>query len=147
MIVKQLICPVSTEKVNENVVRTTALFVIVMVAAGIWLPLPVLLILVAADFFIRAFTKSKLSPLSFVSQQIVAITKLKSKPIDKAPKIFAARIGFLMSTAVVLLYFAQLTAASMAVAGILTFFAALELIAGFCMGCFIYTFVVKAFDK
>ncbi len=147
MNVKQLICPVSTEKVNENIVRTTAFFVILLVVAGMVLPLPALLVLVAGDFFIRAFTRSKLSPISFVSKQIVSLIKLKAKPIDKAPKIFAARMGFLMSAAVVLLYFAQLPTASLVVAAILTFFAALELVAGFCMGCLIYTFVVRAFDK
>ncbi len=147
MNVKQLICPVSTEKVNEKIVRTTAFFVILLVVVGILLPFPALLVLVAADFFIRAFTRSKLSPLSYVSKQIVSLIKLEAKPIDKAPKIFAARMGFLMSAAVVLLYFAQLPTASVVVAAILTFFAALELVAGFCMGCFIYTFVVRAFEK
>ncbi len=147
MNVKQLICPVSTEKVNEKIVRTTAFFVILLVVVGIVLPFPALLVLVAADFFIRAFTRSKLSPLSYVSKQIVSLIKLEAKPIDKAPKIFAARMGFLMSAAVVLLYFAQLPTASVVVAAILTFFAALELVAGFCMGCFIYTFVARAFEK
>jgi glucan phosphoethanolaminetransferase (alkaline phosphatase superfamily) len=64
------------------------------------------------------------------------------KPIDKAPKIFAARLGFLMSFIMVILVASGSMVSSYVIGGILTLFATLELVIGFCAGCFLYSYVV-----
>ncbi len=78
---------------------------------------------------------------------LARILRLREKPIDKAPKIFAARMGFVMALAICLLYMAGLLTASKVVAGVLVFFAGLEFAIAFCAGCTIYTLFVLPFFK
>lgn len=139
---KELICPVSNERINERVTRFNALFTIIMVAAGIYFQSALILLVLATDFYIRAFTSLKTSPISYISQNVVAILKLDRKPIDKAPKIFAARLGFLMSLLIVLFSFTGGQTVALAIAGVLTLFASLELLFGFCAGCYVYSYIV-----
>ena len=145
MFVKQLICPISEERVNERVVRLNALFTMLLALAGILLNSRLALIILMADFFMRAFTPVKTTPLSFLSQKLVKLLRWKKKPIDKAPKIFAARLGFLMTLAIVLLFLTGLYLASTVITAILVVFAALELFLGFCAGCFLYTYFILPF--
>jgi uncharacterized membrane protein YjdF len=139
---KELICPVSNERVNERVVRCNALFTIILAVTGLYFQSVLILLLLATDFFIRAFTSLKTSPVSFVSQNVIEMLGLERKPIDKAPKIFAARLGFLMSFLLVILVASGSMLPAYVIGGILTLFATLELVIGFCAGCFIFSYVV-----
>jgi hypothetical protein len=139
---KQLICPISNEMVNERLTRLNAFFTILLVAAGFIFNSIIFPLVLLADFFIRAFTSSKFSPVSFISSSLASLLQLSKKPIDKAPKIFAARLGFTMTLVIATLFLLQLYTASMAVAGILIFFATLEFAFGICVGCIIYTYFV-----
>jgi len=100
-----------------------------------------------ADFFMRAFTEIKFSPISFVSHNVSNALSLSVKMIDKAPKIFAARLGFLMTTVIAGLFILNMPTASMIVAGLLIFFAALEFVFAICVGCMIYNYLVLPFYK
>ena len=142
MNVKELICPVSNERVNEKVVRCNALLTILLVATAIYFESQLLLLLLVADFYIRAFTTLKTSPLTYLSMNIVLWLKLGLKAIDKAPKIFAARLGFLMSLTILVLFLGGFLNAAFVISGILSLFALLELTIGFCAGCYIYSFVL-----
>ncbi len=144
---KQLICPISNEKVDERVTRLNAFFTILLVVAGFILNSALFALFLVVDFFIRAFTNAKSSPVSFISKKVAVLIQLSKKPIDKAPKIFAARMGFLMTVVIVLLFGLQLYTASMIVAGILVFFATLELAFSICVGCYIYTYLVVPLYK
>jgi hypothetical protein len=144
---KQLICPVSNEYVNERVTRINALLAIMLIAAGLLFNSVGFIIFLAADFYTRAFTKSKYSPISYLSNYMVNALQLDKKNIDKAPKIFAARIGFIMSLAVVIMMLIDLNTVAFAVGGILLFFAMLEFAFGICMGCIMYTYLVLPFYK
>lgn len=142
---KQLVCPISNELVTERVTRINALLATLLVLAGFVLNSPLFIVFLMADFFIRAFTKLKYSPLSYVSHQVVNAFQLDKKVIDKAPKVFAARLGFLMTLTIAILLLSGLNTAALAVAGILVFFALLEYVLGLCMGCIIYTYLVLPF--
>lgn len=144
---KQLVCPVSNERINERLTRLNAFFTILLVAAGFVFNSVVFPLVLLADFFIRAFTRSKFSPVSFASAGLARLLHLSKKPIDKAPKIFAARLGFLMTLAIATLFLLQLYTASMVVAGILVFFATLESAFGICVGCIIYTYFILPLYK
>lgn len=139
---KELICPISAERVNERVARCNALLTILLVVSAIYFKSPLIMLLLVADFFVRAFTSLRTSPLNFISTNMVQIMGLELKPIDKAPKIFAARLGFLMSLVILVLTLAGALTASLIVAGILSLFAFLEFAFGFCAGCVIYTYLV-----
>ena len=144
---KQLICPVSNERINERLTRLNAFFTIMLVASGFIFNSVIFLIVLLTDFFIRAFTRSKLSPVNFLSSSLLSLLNLSKKPIDKAPKIFAARLGFLMTLAIAILSLMQFYSASLIVAGILVFFAMLEFTLGICVGCYIYTYFILPLNK
>jgi len=145
--IKQLICPVSNEFVNERITRINALITIILVVSSFLLDSAFFVIFLTADFYIRAFTNSKYSVVSFVSHQITNALNLETKKIDKAPKIFAARLGFIMSLAISVLMISGLSTAALMVGGILVFFATLEFALAFCMGCFMYTYLIFPFFK
>lgn len=144
---KQIVCPVSNERIDERVTRMNALLVILMVIAGFLFNSVILHVFLTADFFIRAFTRIRFSPLSYLSTQMANALQLDKKVIDKAPKVFAARLGFLMSAAILVLSLSGLNTAVFIIGGILVFFASLELVLAVCVGCIIYTYVVLPFVK
>ena len=93
----QLICPVSPERVDENRVRATAFGVVITMGAFFITGNAIFPALLAGDFYIRAFTKFPYSPLSLLSNLFVKAMGTKPVLIDKAPKMFAARIGLLLT--------------------------------------------------
>lgn len=144
---KNLVCPISDQRVNEQVTRFNAFFAIATIVAAFALNSIVLFAFLMADFFIRAFTEIKFSPVSYASHYLSNALSLPVKMIDKAPKIFAARLGFIMTLVIAALFFFELYTASLIVAGILVFFASLEFFFAICIGCLIYTYLVLPFFK
>jgi len=144
---KNIFCPISTERIDEHVPRVTALLVISLVIAGFFYNSVAVLLVLLADFAVRAFTTMKYSFLSCIAYWLTNLLNLTPKEIDKAPKIFAARMGFVMVLAIVALQLAGLVTASKVVGGVLVFFAGLEFAIGFCAGCTIYTLFVLPFFK
>jgi hypothetical protein len=144
-IMKHLVCPVSEEKINEKVTRINALLTVILVVAGFALNSILFFIFLLADFYIRAFTQLKFSPISFVSSKLANALNLDKKPIGKAQKVFAARLGFVMTLVIAALFFLNYTTAAIVVGGVLVFFATLEFALAVCVGCMIYTYLVLPF--
>lgn len=139
---REIICPISTQKANENVVRITAFWVIMLTGIFILEPNPYIPAYLAIDFYIRAFTKLKYSPLSWLSAGIARWLKLEPHWIDKAPKIFAARVGLLFSILMGAMALFGLTVPAVVIGSVLVLFAFLECGLNFCAGCWVYTYVV-----
>lgn len=138
----QLLCPVSPERVDENRVRATALGVVLLMGAYFVsgaLLIPALLML---DFFIRAFTRLKFSPLSYLGQLFVTVMGTQEVLIPKAPKVFAARIGFLFISLTFLGALLNWPLLVFISGSTLILFAFLECGLNFCMGCWVYTLLV-----
>lgn len=144
---KNLFCPISDERINEQITRLNALFTILTIVLAFALGSTLFLVFLVADFYIRAFTRLKHSPISYLSSSLSNALNLPLKQIDKAPKIFAARMGFLMSTIIAVLFILNYSMAANIVAGILVFFAGLEFAFAICVGCTIYTYLVLPFNK
>ncbi len=144
---RNLICPISDQMINEQVTRLNALFVILFVVAGFLFHSVFFLLFITVDFFLRAFNFSAFSPVKHASVALAGLLGLPKRPINQAPKIFAARLGFLMSFIISLLFLLHLHTASMVIAAILIFFATLELGFRICVGCHIYTYFVLPFYK
>ena len=138
---KSLICPVSPLRVNENTARITGFVMATMIALYAITGSIVFVIAIALDYAIRAFTRLKYSPASWLAAQLVRVTKLPEISIDKAPKIFAARVGFLFALAAALLFVVS-PIASLMVALTLMSFALLESLFNLCVGCLVYTYIV-----
>lgn len=144
---KNILCPISEERINERVTRINALFGILLIVTGFVTNSVLFFILLLADFYIRAFTKFKLSPIGYVSHRMADALNLEKKNIDKAPKIFAARIGFLMTLVITVLFLLGLNTAALVVGGVLVFFSSLEFALAVCMGCLMYTYLILPFYK
>ena len=138
---KTLICPISTQRISRHVVRLTGLMMASMIALYLLTGNITFILAIVIDYFIRAFTKLPYSPFSWVAMQIVRQAGWPPKQIDKAPKIFAARVGWLFAVATAVLYFIY-PPASIIVGTTLMAFALLESVLDFCVGCIVYTYIV-----
>ncbi len=141
---KALICPVSVEKIDNNIARltgilTSIMIILFLITQNIWF-----IVILTLDFLIRSLVKVKYSPLSWISAKLVHYLSLKVKLIGKAQKIFAARIGFLFSFLSSIFYYID-PFSSFIISGILLFFALLEGVLDICVGCLIYTYLVYPF--
>jgi hypothetical protein len=138
----KLICPVSTERVDENRVRATAFGVVILMGMFFLTGNALFPAILVLDFYLRAFTKLPYSPLSFLAHQFVKLTGLRPVPIDKAPKIFAARVGLLLSVLITGASLLGLSLLPAVLGATLVLFAFLECGLNFCAGCWVYTYVV-----
>lgn len=144
---KNLVCPISDQRVNEQVTRLNAMFTIGIIVLAFVLNSVSLFVFMMADFFIRAYTDLKFSPISYISHFLSNTLNLPVKMINKAPKVFAARLGFLMTTVISALFMLDLNLASVIISSVLIFFASLEFLFAICVGCMIYTYAVLPFYK
>lgn len=144
---KHIVCPISNEKINEQITRLNALLGVIILISAFLFNSVFFLIFLAADFYIRAFTNLKFSPISYASHRLTNTLNLKSKSINKAPKIFAARLGFFMMLVITSLFLIGFNQTALVVAGILVFFASLEFALAICVGCIIYTYLILPFYK
>lgn len=136
-----LICPVDGKQINESKVRLVAGLVLVTALMYLitgWLFLPVLLLI---DFALRSADAGKFSPLGNVADGILNLITLSNKPTDQAPKRFAARIGLGFSILITVLHLFGISAVIPVIT--LAVFAALESLAGFCAGCYVYTYYIR----
>jgi Domain of unknown function (DUF4395) len=134
-------CPISRESRNERVVRAVAVLVAAVTAAAVaagprWAPW--VLLALAADFAVRGFGRPVHSPLATVGRIVVNFLGLPAKPVDAAPKRFAARIGVVFSAGSAALFAAGATTAAVVVAPVLIVCAVLEAAFAFCVGCRVY---------
>jgi hypothetical protein len=136
-------CPVDFITVNENRVRLTALWVLLLVIASFLINALPIFIFLTIDFFLRAFNFGKFSPLNILSGAVVKQFKIPNKPIDQAPKRFAAGIGFVLSVLVAILLLTGFTKASFILAIVFASFAFLESFLSFCAGCYVYTILLR----
>jgi Domain of unknown function (DUF4395) len=138
-------CPVDHIPVNENQIRFTALFVLLLTCSylftGHW-AIPLFLVI---DFFLRGFGYGAYSPLNLLSAWLVKKLSIPNKPIDRAPKLFAAQIGFFLSDILLIAVVVELKGAAYAIAGLLILFSFLESAFSFCAGCHMYHFLKKFF--
>ena len=131
-------CPISGKIVNENVIRWIAFFVVITSSIALfthsWIPVVVLL----ADFGLRAFQCEKYSPFRWLALQVVKKSGFSFKATDYAPKLFASRIGFAATLGWTLAVFLQFEAVFWTIGSILVVFATLESGFALCVGCIIY---------
>ncbi|WP_420627979.1 DUF4395 domain-containing protein [Candidatus Leptofilum sp.] len=138
---RTLICPISTQRISRHVVRLTGLMMATMIALYLLTGNIAFIMAIVVDYFIRAFTTLPYSPFSWVAMQITRQANWPPKQIDKAPKIFAARVGWLFAVGTAVLYFIA-PPASLIVGATLMAFALLESVFDFCVGCVVYTYIV-----
>ena len=132
-------CPISGDTRNERVVRIVAGFVVAVAVGSATLPHLIavaVLLALATDFAVRGFGSPRYSVLATLGR---AVARLSLKPVDAAPKRFAARIGVGFALSAAILHLASLPVAALSVTGVLAVCATLEAALGLCVGCRIYS--------
>ncbi len=114
----------------------TALLLVAYAVSGLW----PLIAVVVADYVVRVFTPYR-APLAVLAGEVTKVAGIDPAPMNKGPKIFAWRLGFIMAVASLALVPFSLTA-SIVVAIALVGFNLLDGVFNFCVGCAIYTYIV-----
>ncbi|MCF6334536.1 MAG: DUF4395 domain-containing protein [Spirochaetales bacterium] len=132
------------ERVQENRVRTVALEVIIISSASLISGQAVLMILLGADFLIRALGFSRYSPLAMISRSSLPdLLPFRKRLILARPKKFAASIGAILAITAgasgllghfIPMYYITAT---------LLLFSVLETFFKFCAGCLIFGFLIQ----
>jgi hypothetical protein len=144
---KNIVCPVSDEKIPENLPRVIAFFVTLLFGLYLitgFLAIPILL---AFDFFARGFNYISLSPLCHVSKFLLQLTGRPQKLIDKAPKLFAARLGFIFSLLISIFAGLNLRYIPESLSLVMIAFSFLEWAVNTCVGCILFTWLVLPFSR
>ena len=136
--------------VDAVTVRLVATLVLVLATVALFTGRWWLYAVLAADFVLRAAFGPSMSPLAQVSlrwlrPRLPALPQLTAG----APKRFAAMVGAVLTASAFLMGVAASTGGSAAVTvmfaigTIMVVFPALEALAGFCMGCFFYSRLMR----
>src|SRR5689334_15795915 len=95
---RDIVCPVSGERLNKRACRlgaalNSALLTSFFLTAW-WPPMAFVLL----HYVVRVFTR-RTAPIGLLASGILRVLRVSPVPADKAPKVFAWRIGFLMAVA------------------------------------------------
>lgn len=131
--------------VNEYAARTVAGCVLILslvASLTLWLPLAIFL---TYGFTARVLTGPTMSPLGLLATRLIVPKIIKQeKDVAGPPKRFAQAIGFLFSTAALLLLMGDQGSIARLLYLVLALFAALESIISFCAGCWAFGLLMKA---
>ena len=144
---KNIVCPVSDKRIDENIPRITAGFVISLLLLYVLskeILIPAFLVL---EFLLRSCKNEKYSLLAVTSKKVNEKFFGKGKLINMAPKIFAARLGLILLSAIVLFHLTGLTFTATTLSIALIILASLECVFNTCVGCYVFAWFVKPYFK
>jgi hypothetical protein len=104
--------------IDRNVVRTNGLITTLCLVAYVITGSPLLIVPIAVDYVMRASMSAPASPMTRVAQLVASLLGLRYRAMDKAPKVFASRIGVCFSAGAAITHFVS-PAAALWVAGTL----------------------------
>lgn len=141
------LCPVSNKRINERVARINGAFTVFLLLVSGLTSSIIPVVFLAIDFFLRASDLSGYSLISLSAKSIVSYLGIGGNIINAGPKIFAARLGLIMSSVIVISFFlgAYITALTLAI--ILGLLSLLEAVFGLCAACEIYPYVYSLLYK
>ena len=128
--------------VDEIKIRLTAFWVLLLAVSFFFFRIPEIPVVLVIDFALRSFNLGKWSPLFRLSSAVATSLNWKGRPVFLPAKRFAARVGFVLSL-LILLFVGLDSPVAVILDGVLSFFAALESLLGFCAGCYIYDWIVR----
>ncbi len=121
-----IVCPVSAERIDSNVSRLTVFINAVLMIVYMMTLQPIPLFIVVMDYGLRAMGYNQYSPLCLLSSLIAKMLGWKAKMVEKAPKIFASRLGFICAVLGIVFYFLQMPVASISIIGFFSVLAILD---------------------
>lgn len=141
-------CPVSERRIDEKVARVNAVITVLALVLFSITQNMVLIVLLTVDFFLRTSKWTRYSPVAFLSHKVVDFLDMPSKLINAGPKIFAARIGLILTVSIAILLFLNLYTIAITLTAMLLVFSFLEGVFGVCVACKLYPHIYKiAYQK
>lgn len=136
-------CPVSFQRIDENLARLNAAQAAVLLLLHLFSPWKWIILIVAADFCVRGFWQPQRSLFALISRRLAALMRLKPVFVDAAPKVFAARLGFFFSFLLTAAWLLHQTAAAWIIGLLFAACALMEAAFRFCVACRMYPLVCK----
>ena len=137
------LCPVSVSRIRVQTARLNAAFTVLLIILFGFTQSLIPLAFLCIDFLMRATVLSRFSLIGFTSRNLLRYFTVNDTMINAGPKIFAARIGFILCSLILAASLLSLSLLSFMIAGILGVFAFLESALNICVACEIYPFVYK----
>lgn len=131
-------CPISTRRVDANMVRIISLQVVFITIALIVTAHPLLAYILFFDFSVRLLRKNEFSLFHIIGNIIINKWGISPKLCDESPKRFALSLGFMISLLIALFYTTGFNTIGTSIAIILVLCSALEVAFDFCIGCKLY---------
>jgi hypothetical protein len=133
--------PNPVDEVSARLVAGGVLLLATSFALTAWTPLVAVL---AYGFVARVLAGPRLSPLGLlVTRGVRPRLPLAPRPVPGPPKRFAQGIGALLSTLALVLALAGASTGARLVVALIIGAAGLESLAGFCVGCAIFGFLMR----
>lgn len=137
-------CPLAFRQIDGTIARINALSVFILLLLSVYLPEPLILLVIGIDFMIRLYGNRRFSPVFQVSTLLKRVLGLKSEMVDAGAKRLAAHFGLFFVFAALVSDLAGLSAVMYAIVAVFLFCLLLELLFGYCIGCKIY-FIYRTF--
>jgi hypothetical protein len=133
--------PNPVDEVSARLVAGGALLIAASFVLTGWMPLVVVL---AYGFVARVLAGPRLSPLALLVTRVLRpLLPLAPRPVPGPPKRFAQGIGATLSTLALVLALVAADRDARVVAALIVGAAALESLAGFCVGCAIFGVLMR----
>lgn len=139
-------CPVSFIKVDGNLVRIGAFFVVLFIVLFLVTSEIFLLYVLAIDFYIRIYGNKAYSLIFQLSKLVKKIFNIKKSITDGAAKRLASQFGLAFSVILIIEVQLSINMAFYITVTIFLFCALLEFIFDYCVGCKIY-YLTKLFTR
>ncbi|WP_201337821.1 MULTISPECIES: DUF4395 domain-containing protein [unclassified Nitratiruptor] len=134
-------CPISSERVDANAIRLSALFMFLLLLWGYVSVLALLVIIM--ELAIRVFMGSLYAPLFVVAKKILKFFKIDEVKEDAAAKKFAARVGLILMIFLLLAKLMGWELVGEILYGIMAVCIALEAFFHYCVGCTLYNYYIR----
>lgn len=131
-------CPISTRRVDANMVRVISFQVLFFAVILIWTQESIFAMVLLFDFLMRSLRLAHFSPFQIVAKFILSVWGLEPKMCDESPKRFSLYMGLVISLILVVLFISGLTTIATFIVVLLFVCALLETLFDFCIGCKIY---------
>jgi hypothetical protein len=132
-------CPIGRERIDESAARVNATIVVVVIVGAIVTQTPWILGYLVLDYLIKFVFGFAYSPNCLIARAVVDMLDLECRPVDSAPKRFAALLaGFMSILALVMAYTLHSMVWFEVVAAAFVFVASLDAFADFCLGCYLF---------
>lgn len=141
-----LVCPISHLRIDRNVVRINGLVTTLLLVAYVLTRQPAIIVPIGLDYVLRARMTGPTSPMTWLARRLARALKVRERPMDKASKVFASRIGVCFALGAAVCHFVAPTIA-VGLAGALSVFTALESVGDLCVGCVVYTYIALPLNR